>query len=204
MRLAGAWFLGHLEAHPRLRQRFRADTLEFMSSMSIRSGGEIKIDRAFAERFVMGWRLLFRSTAPHLCLQARPHLAPATSGEEAIAEIIADIGAALRRRRGREPIDPLEAFDINEGHKRTRRRSTAGCVGDEYAHELTARDLGVSSKGAVSEAITKGKRCVAAINQAVSDLPPGSTHLATLTDAHAGCLQGVSAFLVPWCKQEAD
>lgn len=204
MRLAGAWFLGQLDTHPHLRQRFRTDTLEFMSSLAIRSGGEIKIDRNFALRFNEGWRTIFRRMAPHLCLQIRPYPAPASSGEDAIAEIVCDIGAALRRPRGREPIDPLEAFDINERHKRTRCRSTAGAGGDEYAHELTGRDLGLSSKGAVSEAIRKGRKCVAEINQALCSLPPGATHLLTLTDPHAEPLQGVSVFLVPGCKQEAD
>lgn len=204
MRLAGAWFLATLEEHPHLRQRFRSETLDFMTSLATRSGGEVKIDRAFAERFVCGWTVTFRSTAPHLLLQVRPYLATAPTFYEAIAEIVADVGAALRRRRGREPIDPIEAYEANERNKRNRRRSASGAGGCDYAHELAAAELGFKSKTAICEAITKGKKCVAAINQALGDLPPGSEHLFTLTDAHAGCRWGVSAILVPSRKQKAD
>lgn len=210
MRLAGAWFLEQLEAHPHLRQRFRGDTLAFMTSLATRTGEEIKIPRVFAERFVEGWHETFHRIDPRLSLQIRPYLGPATTGEEAIAEIVGDIGMALRKPRGRDPIDPIEAYEANDRHKKTRRRSAGGAGGCDYAHELAAAELGFKSKTAICEAITKGRVTKDRIHSMFMDaskvLPEGEKEiLFVLTDAHEGGKSGVAmAVLVSPCKQEAD
>lgn len=199
MRLAGAWFLEQLEAHPHLRQRFRGDTLAFMTSLATRTGEEIKIDRTFAQRFVSGWQIILRRLDSELILQPRPYLGPAITGEEAIAELVGDIKIRLSAKRGRPPLDPLVALSAVKHHKGARSRGDA-----ERSHERAMFDLNIKSKGAFAEAVKKGKAIDRRVGDVMKRLPPGTDLHTLLIDPHRADGPMILGLKVPPCKQEAD
>lgn len=203
MRVAGKWFQDSLS--PKARQDLPKETFDLLDSLARRSGNYIEIERALAERFVVGWTDIIEQHRPDLLLQVRPCTGAPASGEEAVAEIVADIREALRRGRGRPPkIDPLVAYEANQKHKRSRKmRSSSGAHG-RYSHELVAESLGVSSKGNLAAAIRKGLETATNISKAKAMLPDGAEVLFVLTDSHDGGKSGVLVASVPPLKKDVD
>lgn len=206
MRVAGKWFIDLIETRPHLRNSFSNEALDLLYSFSRRSGKFIEIDRIVAERFVDGWTYIIEQSDPMLFIQVRPCTGTPETGEEAIAEIVVDINKALRNGKGRPPeIDPLQAYEANLKHKRSRKRNYfSGVAGDPYASELAAESLGVKSKTSTEEAITKGRETATNISNAKAMLPDGAEVLFVLTDSHDGGKTGVLVASVPRCKKDVD
>ncbi len=190
MRLAGAWVEEELARIPTLARRFHPDTLKFLRKLSKRSSPRIEVDRGFAERFVAGWRVIFQDVAPVLLLREvdantrrMPEDAPLPiDGPHAMAEVVLDIQAALTRPRGRQHrVDPVEAFEANESHKRQRQRDLRGAIS---AHERAAEELGVS-KNTLTTAVKPGRETRQEEAQKLAQLPPGAVPLFHLLDYNA-------------------
>lgn len=204
MRVAGKWFQDAVT--PEVHENFPKEAFDLLNSFARRSGNYIQIERALAERFVIRWTDVLEQRRPDLLFQVRPCTGAPASGEEAVAEIVADIREALLRNgKGRPPkIDPLVAFDANSKHKRSRKRSTSGVAGDAYSHELVAKELGVNSKGTIDTAIRKGRETATHINKAKAMLPEGAEILFVYTDSHDGGKSGVLVASVPPLKKDVD
>lgn len=191
MRVAGKWVLDSGQKLPK-------EKYDFLVSLSRRSGNFVEIDRAFAERFVAEWTSVIEQCRPDLLFQVRPCSGTPESGEEAIAEIVADIREALEKGKGAPAkIDPLEAYEANLKHKRSRTRTSSGVAGDPYAIELVAESLGVKSKTCIEAAIRKGRETATNISKAKAMLPDGAEVLFVLTDSHDGGKSGVLVASAP-------
>lgn len=198
MRVAGKWVLDSGQKLPK-------EKFDFLVSLSRRSGNFVQMDRAFAERFVSEWTSVIKQHRPDLLLQVRPCSGTPASGEEAIAEIVADIREALGKGKGRPPkIDPLAAYEANLKHKRSRTRSSSGVSGDAYSSELVAESLGVKSKTSIEAAIPKGRETATNISKAKAMLPDGAEVIFVLTDSHDGGKSGVLVASVPPLKKVVD
>lgn len=189
MRVAGAWVDSGLAKNPGLDQRMQPDTIGFLRSLSKRSGTRIELTRDFAERFVMAWLKVFESTEPLLLWNPSP-----IDGPRAMAVVVSAIAGAIRRKPGRQPrIDPIETYVANEKHKRTRLRTGAGKPALQYAHELTADDMGVSNKGTIAEAVKHGKETVDEWRVKAAQLPNNAEVLIQLVDHAAPRGQRIKA-----------
>lgn len=142
VREAGRWFEEAFQARPDLREQRSPEELKFITGLARRSSGRIRIERAFAERFVTAWKHTFVKTGrAELLLSVQPYEArdPAT-GVYALAELIADISLALRAREGAPPkLDPVEALEaVEEARARARTGERTEAVA------VAAQALGVS------------------------------------------------------------
>ncbi len=168
-RVAGKWFEQEIAHRPQLRSRLQPDSTDFLAGLSRRSSPTIKLERAFAQRFVDAWAEVFnRCGRSDLLLQIAHHedRAP-VQGVEAIAELVGDIASTLRRGGGRpEKVDPLEALDAVKSAKKTRQRKSR-----DSTIELAAEALGVSVNTA-KNARKKGKAIVEKVRAAIGDAEP--------------------------------
>jgi hypothetical protein len=150
-RAAGEWYEAELARNPALAERLQPDTRKFLEGLSKRTGKRISLEHDFAQRFVLGWRKTFiRSRCGDLLL-VNQHEDRALTGIYALAELVANISAALKRGEGRPPkIDPLEAYvDAVEQRKRT------GYIG--RTSDFIADVEGIDKK-TVEKALAKGRR----------------------------------------------
>jgi hypothetical protein len=182
MRLAGDWVIAELTGAPRVRELLPSPIIDFLAGLAHRGRRrhldvrKVNLDRALAERLVAGWRHVFRWRAPELLLQLRPAPAPA-DGLHALAEIVADIQAALRRKRGRQDVaDPLEIHELNEKAK-----GTHGYGQDVSSREAVMLELGISER-TMYHALPLGRGLAEGLHNVKRLLPRGSDVLFVLAD----------------------
>lgn len=191
MRLAAEWLDAQIAADASVREAIEAREPQFLGFVDqLRKHGtsgastkRIDIDRALAERIVTGLRDAILDVDSRHLLQTRKdgELPPPVDGQEALVEIMLDVRAALTAKgRPRAEVDPLEAFAVNEGYKRSRRRADRYNPSD-YSVERTAEKLGVS-KNTAAAAIVEGREAAAIIAEAKRKLPAGARIIWSLID----------------------
>ena len=117
VRAAGRWFEQKLRSNPSVRGTANPEHLRFTETLSRHSGARLRMERAFAVDFVQRWTgFLASQDAHHLLLLAHEQsMRPPAEGIAALAELVCDISAALRRGEGAPPkLDPLQALEAVE------------------------------------------------------------------------------------------
>jgi len=169
VRAVGSWFLDAVEKSPELVEKIDSETFKFMSSLPKRTGHTLKLERAFAKRFVDNWTRVWLSRGEaDLLLSEHGNInAPAVFGKEALAELVGEIALSLRKTEGASTkLDPLKTLDKVNGIRKKRARNDAISA---VAH--ASDELGVS-ENTVETALKKGKKLHAKINKALGELGP--------------------------------
>jgi hypothetical protein len=165
----GEWYVDSVAQRPSLADSLRPDAHRFMTGLLLRKSSPLKLDRDFAERFVEAWSEVFIkwNRAGLLVSIADPADRAPVEGIDALAELVADIGSAIRATEGRpERVDAVEAVGMVEAKKVGRQRGQA-----EQAVELAAEEAGVSVK-TMERARAKGKRIISNVRKAIGDAEP--------------------------------
>lgn len=207
-RLAGKWFDDECVRLGSLAGSFRPDTLHFLRSLSRRTGPEIvsiELDRAFAERFVLGWRIIFQRHNPTLLVQTRPHPEQLKDGVAAMAEIVSEIHSRLRRQRGhpRTDVDPLAYYRAHQKHKALPRTKGGAGIPDASLRTLAAQ-WGIDSKNTQHKLLKAGRAFDDEMAKLKEALPESAQLLFVLTDPMDVEKGGVACVAIPPDDKSVD